>query len=192
MEKPSFLDLVLDPKIPYMNEPLSQPIGGNLLPPVQLTPEQESLCIRLDKWYARYDLKVKPSDMFRGAIFSIRSECRNNPDWVAQTAHSLRDIIYPFGSKGNDLPNKEKALKEYGSVRTDEVFTQEVGRIFGSLTELAHHGSGRGSSIDPDTFIVEDFEKLISDFERIMLDVLTRQLDVHNEIDEILKENPKT
>lgn len=75
---------------------LPQPVGGGQLPPSSLTPKQEDLCKRMDKLHARYGLKVKPSDMFKGAIFAARIECRSNPDWVAQAANSLREILYPF------------------------------------------------------------------------------------------------
>jgi hypothetical protein len=160
-----------------------------IIEPRPLKEEQENLCQRLDEWYERYDLKIKPSDMYKGALFAMRPECRNNPDWMAQSAHSLRDILYPFGD--NNVPKKEEALKEYGSVRATEVFTQEVGRIFGTLTELSHHGNGRGNSINLETFLETDFEQIVSDFERIMTDALTRQIDVHAEIDDILNIDPE-
>ncbi|OGI65976.1 MAG: hypothetical protein A3B11_00875 [Candidatus Taylorbacteria bacterium RIFCSPLOWO2_01_FULL_44_26] len=164
-----------------------QSVGENILPPVSLTLEQENLCDRLDNWYSHYELKFKPSDMFRGALFALRPECRSNPDLIAQAAHSLRDILYPFGKK--DISNKEKALKEYGSVKAGEL-SEEVGRIFGSLTELAHHGNGHGKSVDFSKLGMADFEHIVSEFERIMIEALTRQLDVHNEIDQLLTQIP--
>ena len=160
---------------------------GEQLPP-SLTSRQNELCKRLDELHAKYGLKTKPSDMFRGAIFAIRAEFRNNPDWIAQAANSLRDILYPFGDGG--VPNKEEALRQFGSVRTDQKFTRELGRIFGTLTQLAHHGNGQGN-IDYATFTPEAFEQLFSDFERIMLDVLMRQIDIHQEIDKVLAVGPE-
>ena len=72
------------------------PVGDTPLPPARLTSEQEDLCSRLDELYQPYDLHVRPSEMFRGAVFASRAECRNNPDWIAQAAHSLREILYPI------------------------------------------------------------------------------------------------
>lgn len=72
------------------------PSGDTPLPPVRLTPQQEDLCRRLDELYQPYDLHVRPSDMFRGAVFASRAECRNNSDWIAQAAHSLREILAPI------------------------------------------------------------------------------------------------
>ncbi len=168
-----------------MDEQLPQSVGESLLEPVVLSPEQEDLCQRLDLWHKKYGLITKPSDMFRGALFASRSALRQNLDWVAQASHSLRDILYPFGSVA---PNKTEALKQYGSVfGNDQSFIDEFGRIYGTLTELAHHGNGRGSSVDFSTFKSTDFEKIIADFERIMRDALLRQLDVHSEIDAMLE-----
>lgn len=170
-----------------MDEIQPQPGREKLLSPILLTTKQEDICRRLDDWHNKYGLKIKPSDMFRGALYTIRAECRSNPDWIAQAANSLRDILYPFGK---DIPNKEKALKEYGSVKADESFTQELGRVFGILTELAHHGNGCGS-VDYSTYTVADFEKLVVDFERIMDDVLSKQIDVHKNIDSIILIDPR-
>lgn len=168
-----------------MDEQLPESFGENQIVPVQLTSEQEDLCDRLDLWHKRYGLNTKPSDMFRGALFVSRSALRQNPDWVAQSAHSLRDILYPFGSVA---PNRTEALRQNGSVfGNDQSFIDEFGRIYGTLTELAHHGNGRGSSVDFSTFKATDFERIIADFERIMRDALLRQLDVHSEIDAMLE-----
>lgn len=153
--------------------------------PVKLTNEQEELCERLDFWHKKYGLSTKPSDMFRGALYASRQPLNQNPDWIAQAAHSLRDILYPFGNNGT--PNKTQALKDYGSVfSNNQSFVDEFGRIYGTLTELAHHGNGRGNSVDFLSFKPSDFDKIIVDFERIMKDGLLRQLDVHKEIDTIL------
>ena len=168
---------------------LPESIGTSAPVPAPLTPKQEELCARLDELHARHGLKAKPSDMFRGAVFVARTEYRSNPDWIAQAANSLRDILYPFGK---EAPNKEEALRQYGSVRVDPKFTEEVGRLLGSLTELAHHGNGRGSSVNYTAFTPVEFERSLVDFERIMFDVLARQVDVHKEIDDLLAMDPST
>ena len=173
------------------DELLPPPIGTTLLPPPSLSPEQQDLCNRLDKLYDQYGLKTKPSKMFQGAIFAIRPECRSNPDRIAQAAHSLRDILYRFWSKRDTtVPDKkEKALKRYGSVHTDEAFMKEVKRVYLDLSNLAHH---RGTSTNPDfsSFTISDFERLLAEFQRVMGDVLKRQTDIHKEIDQIFRAEP--
>lgn len=170
---------------------LPQPVGGGQLPPSSLTPEQEDLCKRMDKLHVRYGLKVKPSDMFKGAIFAARIECRSNPDWVAQAANSLREILYPFWSRYVDgiTDRKAEAFKKYGSVRVDENFIQDINRVYGLLNDLAHHGS-TSQNLDFATFTIADFENLLLRFERVMRDALMRQIDIHQEIDRILSNDP--
>jgi len=170
---------------------LPQPVSRGPLPPPSLTLEQEDLCKRIDQLYMRYSLKVKASDMFKGAIFAARIECRSNPDWVAQAANSLREILYPFWSWHVDAITDKKAdaFKKYGSVRADENFIQDINRLYGLLNDLAHHGSA-SEKLDFTTFTISDFEKLLLDFERVMHDVLMRQVDIHQEIDKILNSDP--
>ena len=75
-------------------------------------------------------------------------------------------------------------------MRADEDADDEIGRIWGSLNELAHHGNSTGRSINFDAFATDDFDRLVDDFERIMLDRLMHQIDVHHEIDAILAAGP--
>jgi hypothetical protein len=175
------------------DETIPQPIGESAQQALLLTARQEELCRRMDDLHARHGLRARPSDMFRGAVFTARIEARGNPDWIAQAANSLREILYPFWSgQGGKLPGgKAEALRRSGSVRADDDANDEIGRIYGSLNELAHHGNGAGRSINFDTFTAEDFERLFDDFERIMLDRLMRQLDVHRELDAILAAGPE-
>lgn len=175
------------------DETIPQPIGENVQPALLLTARQEELCRRMDDLHARHGLRARPSDMFRGAVFAARIEARGNPDWIAQAANSLREILYPFWSaQGGKLPGgKADALRRSGSVRADEDANGEIGRIYGSLNELVHHGNCAGRGINFDTFTADDFERLFDDFERIMLDRLMRQIDVHHEIDSILAAGPE-
>ena len=170
---------------------LPESIGSTSLPPPSLSPEQEDLCRRMDDLYTKYALKMKPSDMLRGAVFAAQVECRNNPDWIAQAANSLREILYPFWSKNvESVPDKKtEVFKKYGSVLIDQQFVQEVGKLYGLLNDLAHHGSTT-TKIDFASYSITEFEKLLADFEKIMHEALTRQIDIHQEIDEILTAGP--
>ncbi len=168
------------------DESLPPPIGVTPLPPPSLSPEQQDLCRRLDNWHEPYELQVKPSKMFEGAIFAIRAECQSNPDLIAQAAHSLREILYPFWSdQVETVPNKRESLKEYGSVHMDKAFIDKVGRVYGQLCDLAHHGS-TSTNLDYSSFTISDFERLLAEFQRVMRDILKRQTDIHDEIDQFL------
>ncbi len=177
-----------------MEDPTEQSsvVGENLEAPVQLSPDQEKLCRRLDDLYANSGFDIKPSDMFRGAIFVSRNRGKNNPDWIAQAANSLREITYQF--KGKDgIPNKEIALEKYGSVHARKPrFASELGKIHDEATELAHHGNGNNGKIDYGNYRRIDFEKLLARFELVMTELLRRQVDIHHEIDDLLNEDPET
>lgn len=165
-------------------KPQQTPVGSTSLAPVHLTSAQEELCRRLDELYDPYKPDVKPpSEMFRGAIFASRAECRNNPDWIAQAAHSLREILYPLWSPRHEsVPDrKEEVFQRYGSALFDTLIV-EVGRVYGRLSNLAHHYSVSVSS--------EEFELLLADFEVSMGQALTRQLDLHREIDQLIRGGP--
>lgn len=160
------------------------------LEPIILSPEQEDLFGRLDDLHEKYSLKAKPSDMFKGALFAAREECRSNPDWIAQAANSLREILYPFWSKHVDgvADRKTDVFKKYGSVKIDETLIENVGRTYGLLNDLSHHGAT--STIDFTKFGANDFNNILAEFEEIMKKALTCQIDIHKEIDEILEINP--
>lgn len=152
---------------------------------VSLTSAQEKLCRQLDELYDLYGLEPRPSAMFRGALFAIR-EAQNNPDWLAQAAHSLREILHPFwGPKIKAVPDRKKnALIKFGSVFVDDI-EENIGRIYGTLSDLAHHGIKR--NLDFSNYKISDFESLRNEFETSMRWALTRQIDVHNQIDKLFE-----
>ena len=166
------------------DELLPQLTGEGSLPPARLTPEQEDLCRRLDELYDPYNLHVRPSNMFRGAVYASRAECRSNPDWIAQAAHSLREILYPIWSPTyKEIADKKKTVFEnYGSVSVGDLIINAVGSVYGRLTDLAHHDRTASTS--------SDYGQLLAEFERAMGQALTRQLDIHREIDEISSSGP--
>lgn len=158
--------------------------------PISLTPAQEELCRRLDELHDLYGLKTRPSAMFRGALFAIEESWRNlNPDWLAQAAHSLREILYPFwGRNIKAVPYKKDAFERFGSVFVDDI-EENIGRIYGILSNLAHHGIN-ARKLDFSNYTLPMFENLIARFETSMQRALTRQTDVHNMIDLIVSSDP--
>jgi|AntAceMinimDraft_9_1070365.scaffolds.fasta_scaffold58286_2 hypothetical protein len=147
---------------------------GSVLPPILLTPQQDELCNRLDLLNQTTIQGQELSEMFRGAIYATREENRSNPDWMAQSAHSLREIIFQFNSKWMD------AFKLYGSATTEEEKVKKFGRIYGKITDVAHHKYSLN---------IEEYEKLIGKFQEVLLWALARQIDVHKQIDNFLSDN---
>ena len=169
-----------------MSDENEQPkgIGDTALPPIPLTPKMEWVCARLDAHYIQQRFKKSsPSNMLRGAIFAARLELRHhNPDWLAQAAHSLRDILYPYLAKKGALgiPKTIQLFKDYGSVKNPEETIERINKLFVELTRISHHDQK-----DP-----RSFEALLADFEAGMADVLSRQSDIHTEIDDLLSLDP--
>lgn len=150
-----------------------------MLPPIKLTPQQEDLCKRLDLLNQRTIQGQALSKMFRGAIYALREEYRSNPDWMAQSAHSLREIIYQFSLRLNKIKLKD-ALNMFGSVTTsDEKFMENFGRVRNRIESVAHHQL---------KIPVEEYEKLIEEYEIALMRALDRQVDIHEQIDKLLSE----
>ena len=119
--------------------------------------------------------------MVEGAVYAARSELRKNPDWLAQAVHSLRDTLYPLLSpRGIGKDATKAALKKYGSTRDPEITIKEMGRLFGELSDIAHHGK----------ISTRPFEEILQEFEKVLADALARQSDIHGEIDELLLQVP--
>ena len=158
--------------------------------PARLTASQIDLCNRMDELHTHFQLQAQPSDMFRGLISVMESQ--SNPDRIAQAAHSLREIIYPFwssGSKVRPLPHKTEAFDEYGTVLTNEDLKDletELDRIYDNLSHLAHHGIVPANRSD-----FPDIENLRTRLEGSMERVLTRQAEIYNEIDQVLSSSPR-
>lgn len=76
--------------------------------PENLDPKQKSLCKNLDALNNIYSFcgNKNPSELYQGAIFAMRKGNQGNSDWMAQAAHSLRDII--FGVKGDGSSEEDK------------------------------------------------------------------------------------
>jgi len=144
---------------------------NRMLPPIKLTPQQEELCRRLDSLNQMAIQGQKLSMMFRGAIYGTREECRSNPDWIAQSAHSFREILFPWRTK------EKEAFRSYGSVTVEEETSQNaLGTVYNKMTRVAHH----------EPISVDDYEKLIENFQRVLLRALDRQVDIHDQIDRFL------
>lgn len=150
--------------------------------PTVLTLKQEALCRRLDDLRRGYKTSIPASDMFRGAIYVSRLGHRTNPDWVAQAANSLREILYPVWRKRKERV-KKTALKQAGSVRADDDrAVARIDELYRRLNNLAHHG---------ETVSIPEFENLLSEFEQLLSYALARQLDIHAEIDGFINQGPK-
>jgi len=69
--------------------------------PIKLEPQQEWICGYLNCLNEKEKIcqeGILPSDLVRGAL-AVAENKENNPDWMAQAAHSYREILYGLGGK---------------------------------------------------------------------------------------------
>jgi hypothetical protein len=167
--------------------------------PFELSDKQKELCRRLDHFYkiALDNKGISPSSIYRGALYAISPEqTRQNPDWMAQAAHSLREIIYPFyKSSAVAVIKKGKAFKRYGSVGAVDKLTEVIDHYYGFLSDVAHHnlvhaasnkiiGGNKKNSVE---ITGEVLKEIVSGFEDVLFEALRRQLDAHGEIDAFIE-----
>lgn len=158
-------------------------------------PRKDEICRRLDEFYKTPGVQkdTPPSIMFLGALYGMRQENRNNnPDWIAQVAHSLREIFYGLGLSFTS------AFKDYGSTKSESEGAQNIGKYYNFITDIAHHNFEEaekssligGSKKKHVRITPEVFEEVVLQFGEIIFAVLRRQIDAHGEIDNIVKTNP--
>lgn len=152
----------------------------------KMTETQLELCRRLDEIFKKHGLEMMPSTMFEGAICASDRRLRHNPDWLSQSANSLREILYPFYSRERKGLSK-KVLTEDSAIKNRD-FTDEIGRIYNLLNGIAHHGNSDKSKLSKADIDGVDFDKLIADFEIVMREALKRQLDLYKEIDKFFSD----
>ena len=182
------------------NNPAQKIHGGiSLLPPPDLSPKQIELSNKLNDFYQKNNfkpLRPKPSEIFIGAIYGMQDPLRSNPDWIAQVANSLRELLYPIWyevrreqNKPMEITNKFKRLG-YGFI--EDVFS-ELEEVYGKLNDLAHHGlePKKFTEAELNNFSANDFEKLVSRFENLMFQAFTLPIrQIMNQIDQLVSKTP--
>ena len=174
---------------------LPKSIGEKTSEPISF-PRKEEICERLDNFYNSSEIEtdIYFSNMFRGALFSMKKDnIENNPDWMAQVAHSLREILYPFHGKW------ESAFAQYGSSYNKAKLGKKINLYYGFLNSIAHHNYSEastnpiigGSKEHPVSITSNIFKEIVHKFGDILFEVLRTQIDIHQEIDEFFRKTPQ-
>jgi len=117
--------------------------------PFKLEPNQERICNYLDHLNEKGGIcsdGVLPSDLIRGALAAVRN-AESNPDWMAQSAHSYREVFYWLGGTKNGAVNNSQTKKEkIGSVLQvlhEQKKAYEIANILYkthlAFTKISHH-----------------------------------------------------
>ena len=184
------------------NEPPQEKHAGTPLPrPTHLNPKQIELSKKLDDFYRKNNfkpLRPKPSDIFIGAIYGMQEQHRSNPDWIAQVANSLRELLYPIWYEVRGKKNKPVKItnkfRRLGYAFIDDVFS-EIEEVYGKLNDLAHHGLDPQNFMETElnSFSESDFRKLANRFENSMFKAFTLPLPtIMERIDQLLSKTPAT
>ena len=137
-------------------------INVKLTEPVVLTDRQKWICQHLDtlNQIQQFCPNASPSELFRGALFALKSEGASlNPDRIAQSAHSLREIMYGVGFtkkpknkwwqavveffKKDGGGTRRERIENIFKVYQEEKKASELAKILNDLhlifTNIAHH-----------------------------------------------------
>ncbi|RJQ33620.1 hypothetical protein C4568_04260 [Candidatus Parcubacteria bacterium] len=131
--------------------------------PVVLSEKQKWLCSHLDTLnrIQKFCPSAVPSELYRGALYVTRNRNQQtNPDWMAQAAHSLREIMYStgplkkpknrfllalaafFGKDAGEKTRRER-IEEIIKFYQEEKKASELARVLNDLhfifTNIAHH-----------------------------------------------------
>ena len=163
----------------HPNQPNTSPGVGDG-EPLALTEKQRILCDRLDQLYVAAGRTGSiPSELFRGALCTIQLRARN-PDWMAQSAHSLRELLYPFDTKSA----RRDALSRYGAAGDADALSKDIWVHYGFMTNVAHHNWDgalknpfvKTASITNINDRVAVYEAALFAFEDVLFQALRRQL----------------
>ena len=184
--------------------------------PIKLEPNQEWVCNYLDCLNEKEKICAKgvlPSNLIRGALATIRNK-KTNPDWMAQSAHSYRELLYGLDVGKKHVGNKKEITKadkigEVMQVLHEHKKALEIAKALNrshrAFSNISHHFSKRDSkkdtikifekfsiSIDKDNFPQDkDFNALIRVFENIVKSASLDPLKIHEKIDSFITEKSR-
>lgn len=149
-----------------------------------------------------YELDPQLADIYRGAIFTM-SQKGYHPDWMAQTAHSLRnmfDILARRSSMPQDDKNKDRGEDEVGTTRISRAFDphgditkvekilwaswNKINRYF---VKVAHYDTAYQSKQEIEIELpekVEELNKLLIEY------ILPDQSEIYERLDQIIRSGP--
>lgn len=169
--------------------------------PLLLDLDQQWVCDYLDKWFS--DLSFQPSKLFRGALAALRPyNQKNNPEWVHQSAHSIRDILYNFGlQEGNKVPHNKDLFKGMIEITQKGVSAEEIAfklnKLYTVFTKIAHHFTFEadfkqckrilqdefGITLNSKTDVPLIYPLLIDNFVLLLKKARDNMLEIHDRID---------
>ena len=167
--------------------------------PFELNPDQK----KISEFLSSHDPIL--GRIYRGARQTIDARAE---DWIAQSAHSLREIMTSFLRKSNlndgvksHITKRKKEGNPPAAVIGTQYYFDELGGADGEtaydiwykkyqkhLHDIAHHqNDGKKYADSPDKYL-----DLVSEFEGFLLRaIVPKQIDVYKELDRIITDKPE-
>lgn len=163
----------------------------NPISPTKMNSDQQELCRVLEDLH-QWGMgprtgecpRTTPTEMFKGALFA-QTEHNRNPDWIAQAAHSLREILYPFltGDRLRSPVSEEKWRSFQGFLRSPA--GQGVRKLWDRLNGFAHHRHGEVA------FTPGGLAELLAEFRKTMRHVQPVRTEPRG-LDALVRDGPDT
>ncbi len=163
------------------------------VPAVKMSTDQQGLYQALEdlhRWgMGSFDAggnpRTKPTDMFEGALFAAQKACRKNSDWIAQAAHSLREILYPFLTRNphRTLVPEEK-WRLYHSFLDQSPAGGRLRDLWVQLNRFAHH------RLTDVTFTRDGFSRLLAEFQDAVRDAEPEWPKMYAGLDAFIRKRP--
>ncbi len=172
--------------------------------------KQQVICSYLDSLNriksSNYLSIVAPSSLYYGAIQLISSKIKNS-DYIAQAAHSLREILYHYTSDADKRKEIIKKLIQRFKLDGNEQEIEEIASVLNELhflfTQIAHHFNDYSKHDDfvkgmnnlripigdVRKFNLEHFKKMLIILTNAWYESLPRQISLHKLIDDLLSCN---
>jgi len=169
-------------------------VGNNFLQinSEEISPRQKSLLKKLSK------INSKFASIYRGAIYVISE--KKSTDWIAQSAHSFREIFMIMSNGAKTLLSEQQAAREDKFVTSmgtlndprsglvilkdliGETIYDEWNRFHNRFVKIAHH------EVDINQ---EDYLDLIFNYEEFLMKyAFAHQANIYKLIDEEIKKGP--
>ncbi len=159
------------------------------------------LISKLDSLKTSEHLNKKYSEIYMGGVYALKEKNRReNPDWMAQSANSFREILYIL--KKTEAKEVELLLNEHfgKSLTPQEVneYRSYMTSLYGLFSDLTHHFSGvpdialqkyridKNLEIGVNPLTKEDYFAAIKLYKEYLKLFVITALDMHKKIDECI------
>jgi len=166
----------------------------------------QNLISKLDSLKTKSTLNRKYSEIYNGGVYALREQNRHeNPDWMAQSANSFREILFILQrteSKGFEILLNDHLAKSLTPQEVNE-HRSYMTDLYGLFSDLTHHFSDvpdvttkkyridKVLEIGINPLSKEDYFSAIKFYKKYLKLLVVTALDMHKKIDECIAQKHK-